>query len=163
MKLTHLATAVGAVVLLAACTPSPTTAAVVEGTVVKEGQVDAVIEGCNSVLDLNGQKISRAGVVYNLVLGAAIRGQAPGAETMTDEQLDQVAAQLQNGAAMLSNKDCAQLARSVAIVALAQQGGEEVTQSIMAADVQLNPRYGIWDPSNPNLFEPNGSLSVPAS
>ena len=47
-------------------------------------------------------------------------------------------------------------------LSLLQQAGPQAPGLLADADVRLNPRYGKWDPSTPELFDQSGSISEPA-
>lgn len=164
MKFRRLVPAVAAVAMLAACSPAPGTAAVVGSTTYTEKALTKMVNGCAAALKTTPDKLSRRGIVQNLVIGgvfdtvAEIHGQ-PIADADVDKMVPQA---LENGAAMLANPDCVPLARAATKSALLQQVGDSalLKQALNETTVKLNPRYGTYEPSTTNLFGDSGSISV---
>lgn len=164
MKLIRLVPAVAALTLLAACSPMPSTAFVVDGETVTEKQVAAAMEGCGEALGVGVDQFSRSGVVRTLLFGGIFDSLANQMGGVTDEQIDQIVVQQDPSAqAMLDNEACRPLARANGKIALLQQLDQTMLLSaLQGADVELNPRYGRWQPSEQSLFIDSGSLSVKA-
>ncbi|AQP51406.1 hypothetical protein [Tessaracoccus flavescens] len=164
MKLTRVIPAVAAVALLGACSPMPGTAAVLDGKTYSHADVDRMADACNKVLgadSLNGQFVMTSlvgGFLFEKVAEAA------GAE-IPDEQIDAMLVQSVDGAqALLDEEDCAPVMRAYAKSANLAQLDQAAVQSVAQdADVELNPRYGRWDPNAASLLAQSGSLSVPAA
>lgn len=163
MKLTRVITAVAAVALLGACSPMPSTAAVINGTTVSEADVDRALEGCAEALGTTKDAFVRQGAVQTMALGSVFDQLADDFGGFDDAQIDELGNQ-QGGeqAAMLANEDCRPLARQSIKVSLLQQLDQTAVMAAFAdADIELNPRYGRWNPTDTSIFG-SSSISVPA-
>lgn len=162
MKLMRLVPAVAAVALLAACSPTPGTALVVEGNRYTENDITQIVDGCAEALNIPAEQMRRQGVVGTLLLGGMFDTfQAD----ITDDDLQTVGAQDMPGSEQLfSVEDCKPLAAAnVKVQMLSQLDQQFVTEAAQKLDVQLNPRYGKWEPNTPQLLNTSGSLSEPVS
>lgn len=159
MKFTRLVpAAIAAVALLAGCSPTAGTALVVDGTRFTEAQIDEISAGCAEALEIGPDQIRRAGVVGTLILGKVF--DSFGTEVV--EQDLQALSEQQGSGQLFSNAACKPLAIADAKIQLMGSLDEAtVLQAASGLDVQLNPRYGKWQPESGALIDPSGSLSVP--
>ncbi|MDO5675980.1 MAG: hypothetical protein Q4G35_00565 [Propionibacteriaceae bacterium] len=161
MKLTRLVpAAVAAVALLAGCSPTPGTALVVDGTHYTEGQVSEIVDGCAEALDITPDQIRRSGVVGTLLLGKLFDSLV----TDTSEADIQAMAEQFQAEQLFDVEACKPLAlANIKTQLLGTVGNDDVIlEAASALDVQLNPRYGKWDPASGTLLYPSGSLSEPS-
>lgn len=160
MKLARLAMVVPVVALtaLAGCSPAPTTAAEVGGTTISEATLTATHEGCTAL----GAQASRASVLSPLVIGEAARQVAADHDVDLSE-LDQLTAGDPNIAPYMGNEDCARVGEAQGLLALLSSQLEQDVwiDAILGADINVNPRYGAWDPEAGTIGG-SGSISVPA-
>ncbi|MFD0866384.1 hypothetical protein ACFQ06_11280 [Tessaracoccus lubricantis] len=165
MKLTRLAPAlagIAAVGLLAGCSPTGGTALVVDGNRYTESEVDQIIDGCAEALQVAPDQLRRQGVVGTLLLGGLF--DSFGAD-ITDEEVRAAGSQQAQGSEQLfSVSDCEPLAlANVKTSMLAQLEPQFIEEAANNLDVQLNPRYGKWEPWTQQLLSESGSLSLPAT
>lgn len=167
MKPSRLVPAVAALALLAACSPMPGTAAVVGSTTYTETTLTKMVNGCAAALGTTPDKLSRRGIVQNLVIGGVFDTIAASTgKTVSTADVDTMVPQaLQSGAAMLANADCAPLARAATKSALLQQISDQdlLQKALLETSVQMNPKYGTFEPTTTGLFGESGSLSVLAA
>lgn len=160
MKFSRLALLVPAVAALglAACSPAPTTAAQVGGETITEATLTSTVEGCAEL----GATATRSAMLTPLVIGEAAR-QLAEQEQVDLGMLDQVMASDPQIAPYLANEGCARVGEAQGLLGLlyAELGQEAVVDSILGADVVVNPRYGDWDTTN-GVVAGSGSVSVPA-
>lgn len=161
MKLTRLVpVAVAAVALLAGCTPTSGTAAVVDGARLSEARVGEIIDGCIAASGGTEENFPRRAVVQNFLVARLFDRVAAEAQDVTTEQLKQIAQQ--QYPTFMADDACAELAiDSTKVGFLEQVDRNHVIGEAAAADVELNPRYGAWNPRAEGLFD-SASLSVPA-
>lgn len=160
MKLARLAPVV-ALAALVGCSPSPTVAADVAGTVITRADLDASYRGCASL----GYDIPVNGILSLLVLSEALDVTAREAGVpLTDEEIAGAAAANPELAGPLSDEGCARAARtSVALGLLSQKmDPEKILAAVTAMDIRVNPRFGQWDPTKATV-DGSGSLSVLAN
>ncbi len=172
MKLLRLVPAVVAVGLFAGCSPMPSTVAVVNGTLISADEVATASAGCAFAMGVSEDQIRRAGIVQTLVLGEVMQELADAAgltDALIDENVDQQMAQLtplegSESETQQAFEDCRPLLRESAKVSALLQGLDQATalQVFEAADVEINPRYGRWDPASASLFTETGSISIAA-
>ncbi|NHB84339.1 hypothetical protein G7085_06235 [Tessaracoccus sp. HDW20] len=153
--------AVAAVTLLGACSPAASTAAVLNGEVITEASIDQAMTGCAEALQVDTSQLVRQGAVQTMALASVFDSVVADFGEFSDDQVDKLgASQGGQSAAMLGNEDCRRLARdSVKVSLLGQLDQQVVTQALQSADIELNPRYGRWDPTDQGLFG-SASLSV---
>lgn len=162
-KLTHLviAPALG-VALLAGCSPNGSTAALVNDVQIPESRVTSYAEGCAAVLDNEGSIAENAAALRPQMLKWAVLGEmsrqqaAANGGPSDDEMRDYVAeAGLTQ---LLENDACGEATLGVARHDLIALGlGADMASYFGAFDVELNPRYGHWDPAR---LEAGGSGSL---
>ena len=161
MKLTRIIPVVAAALALGACSPSASTAAVLGGEVITEASVDAALAGCAEALSIDTSQLVRQGAVQTMALASVFDSVVAQFGEFTDEQVEELGTS-QGGqqADMLANEDCHRLALdSVKVSLLGQLDQQVVTQALTAADIEVNPRYGRWNPTSQNLFD-SASISV---
>ncbi|MCG6566931.1 hypothetical protein [Tessaracoccus sp. ZS01] len=163
MKFTRLAPAVAAVAavgLLAGCSPTAGTALVVDGNRYTESEVTQIVDGCAEALQVAPDQLRRQGVVGTLLLGGLF--DSFGAE-ISEEDLRAAGAQSAQGSEQLfSVEDCKPLAlANVKTTMLGQLEPQFIEEAANNLDVQLNPRYGKWEPWTQQLLNTSGSLSEP--
>ncbi len=153
------------VAALSGCSPASGTAAVVNGVVIPDSRITDYSEGCAVVLASQPQLQMTANelrpqMVMWAVLGEMSSQQAAqmGADAPTDAQVRDYMQQLGLGV-LLTDERCAQAALGIARSDLIASGlGLQSASYLGAYDVELNPRYGNWDPANLTLAG-SGSLS----
>ena len=146
---------------LSACSPTPNTALVMNGTSYSLGAVAATAEACNEVL--GSEQVTDRGVVSNLIASGIFDDIAKKAsQEITQETLDAYLVQSVQGAdAMLKDEGCAPFARTYMKAQLLGQISEENVRAAAAGvDVDLNPRFGRWDPAGASLISNSGSMSI---
>lgn len=151
--------------LLAGCSPTGGTAAFVNDVAVPDSRVSEFAEGCSAVLMDDESQLARtpnqlrSAMVQWAVLGEMSRQQlaSMGIEP-TDEQLRNYL--IRNGiGGMLDDPRCAEAAlglarHNVLVLSLGSNSGTYFD----AYQVELNPRYGAWDPVT-LVIVGSGSLS----
>lgn len=165
-KLTHLlvAPAVG-VALLAGCSPNGATAAIVNDVVIPEARVSSYADGCATMVQGDGSDAQKAAAVRPqmlkwAILGEMSRQQSESVGGPTDEEMRAYVNEA-GLAQLLTDPDCAEAALGVArhdLIAL--NAGADHASYFGSFDVELNPRYGQWDPAELEAVG-SGSLSVP--
>lgn len=153
-----------AALLLAACSPLPGTAAILNGERVAETTIDDAMAGCATALGISEDQLVRAGVVRTYALASVFDSVAAEFGELGDDEIDQLGRQ-QGGeqAAMIDNEQCRPLARrSIKASMLTQLDQNAIMGILQEADIELNPRYGTWDPSGAELFT-SSSISVPVT
>lgn len=160
MKLSRLALLVPAVaaVGLAACSPSPTTAAEVGGETITEATLSATVEGCAEL----GATATRGALLTPLVIREAAR-QLAAEEDIDLGALPEIMNSDPQIAPYLANTDCARVGEAQALLGLlySELDQNAVVDYILGADITVNPRYGEWDTTN-GVIAGSGSISVPA-
>lgn len=167
MKLTRLVPLVTAAALFAGCSPMPSTAAQVGDVRISEAQLERAAEGCESV-GLGRDRVGRKALLMSEILGAVTEELAAGyGHTVTDEEAQAVLRETAADSPVLGNAECTRVAANgtklqILVTKLGEQADIAVLQKqFEAVDVQLNPRYGQWDPTGAGVTG-TGSLSVPA-
>lgn len=162
MKFARLAPAAAALVALAAtvgCSPTPTTAAQVGGTTISESELSASLEDCLALgLQANAQQ-----VLVPLVIGEIMDQVGDQYGTPVPEDLIRQMADSDPSLSAVYNSDgCDKVARAQITYSLliSELGDQAVHEAVNATDVQVNPRYGEWDPQRFSI-DGSGSLSVP--
>lgn len=162
MKLTRLVPVAAALSLLAACSPAPSTVALVGDTRITTEDLQRSVDGC-AELGLTTEMFPEKQHVVFLAAGELVR-QAAEAHgiTISDGEWRALAGQGQFAGA-LGNEDCSGLAYPGAAMTLLtpQVGEEQIVSELRSIDVQVNPRYGHWDAESLGLIG-NGSLSLPS-
>lgn len=170
-----LAGVVAAGLLLSACTPSGGTAAEVAGQRIPESQVDATIEGCESVGFplVDGQNTTRANVAFSLAAGEVVRqAESSFAEALPEPSAVEEALSASFPAEILGNAECKQFLSDSFSFNLALQNlqttldqDEFATQfGDVIGQINLNPRYGrikMQENGFPQIV--SGSMSTDAS
>lgn len=160
MKLTRIVPVVAALSLLAACSPTSGTAAAVDGTTLSESRVTQIIDGCVDASGGTAENFPRRAIVQTFLIARLFDRVAANAEEITPESIAGVARQ--QYPALMDDEACSDLALdSIKTSFLDQVDRALVIKQAQAADVDLNPRYGSWDPRSEGLFG-SSSLSVPA-
>lgn len=160
MKLFRAIPAIAAVALLGACSPMPSTAIVVNGTSFSNAQVEGIADACNQVIKQD--EISPELVVQVFIIGAIFDQMAKDeGQAITDEQVDAVVVQqIQVGQTMLNDKECAPFVRNfVKATTLSDADQALVKAARTQVAVEVNPRYGRWDPLS-GLNPQTGSISI---
>lgn len=159
MKLIRLVPALAAVTALAglaACSPGPTVAAQVGDATITSALVDKSFTSCQDL----GVQAPVATILTVLVYGEVAQGLASEyGLPLENSVLDQFVP-----AEALASDGCDDVFRAEASVNLiASELGEEIVLDALGnADVEVNPRFGAWDPQALGVAG-SGSLSVPAS
>ncbi|AQP47970.1 hypothetical protein BW730_11215 [Tessaracoccus aquimaris] len=166
MKLIRVATAVAAVALLGACSPTSGTAAVVDGRVLTTTEVENTVAGCASAIGVDKSQVNRSVIAQSLVLGRALAPLIDGFDQMPDDQILQVGQGIGiDTTPLLANADCNEFGRAAVLTnsLLQSLGAQGVAQALADTDITVNPQYGRFDPAQATLFTSTGSLSVPAA
>lgn len=165
MKLTRLVPVVAAVALIAGCSPMPSTAAQVGDTRITESQLDADAASCESV-GITSAQVSRGQLVQAELLGAiAEELAAMNGVTVSDEEALALLQTNSPDSSALGDPECARVAAQSAklqLVVTAMGDNADLNalqQQFESVEVQLNPRYGVWDPAGSGVTG-TGSLSV---
>lgn len=167
-RLTHVLAAGAAIALVAGCSPSTATAAVVNGEDIRESRLDAVIDGCSAVGALTEGPDLRRSVLENLIVMEGAHEVAR--QQDLDISQDQINELLQTNAGLstfLQDEDCGDYIRGDAhtFLVLQQVDSQSFLQAIQDMDIQVNPRYGTWntdtspDSQNPLGIIGSGSIS----
>lgn len=160
MKLIRLVPVVAAVSLLAACSPAPSTVAVVNGERITSEDLQRTLDGCAEV-GYGTDVVPRKAHVMYLTAGELMRQLAAGhGFELNSGEVRAVAAQ-NNPPELLANEDCAELvfAGSALSLMLENFTEDELVAELSQADVEVNPRYGRWDADQLGLTG-DGSLSI---
>lgn len=143
--------------MLTGCSSSPTTAATVNGTTITRDQVEQAYAGASQVLG-DANQLSKAEVLTVMIQSVVAEDVAQRiGYTITNGDRD---AKL--SAAALAVPQARPFVYDVADTNLvaARVGTASLTNSIKAADVRINPRYGSWQPSTSvAVVAGTGSLS----
>ena len=163
-----LAAGVTTLTLLAsACGMSgaPSTVAYVGDSRVTQGQLDTALAGVQQTLQA-GQQVSPSAVVNVMIHGAlADQIAATNDITITDTERDAVI-KGSNLAALLDVPDAKPIAYDLADQQLVAQavGPDAYLQAVQGIDVELNPRFGVLDPTQKTIVDgQSSSLSLPVS
>lgn len=164
MKLTRLIpAAVAAAALLAGCSPTPSTALVVNGTTVTESQIDTYSRGCAQALGIDQRQIVRKALVQTILIGEIMAPMLKEAG-VTDEQVDAFAAKQGGQAAdLIKNDECKPFGRTNLRVAIVSQTLDKATWTKLLdkASVSINPKYGRFDPEGTqSILTDSGSISI---
>lgn len=162
MKLARLApiAPIVALVALAGCSPSPTTAADVEGTAISEASLTESFEGCSEL----GFQVTRQDILAPLVVGELVNHVAEENDIEFDQAArDEMVQSNPNLQALVANEGCSKVADAQTALTLlfADLTEVELMEAFQAADVKINPRYGELD-LNTFVIGGSGSVSVPA-
>lgn len=160
MKLARLAPLV--VLALVACSPSPTTAAVVGDTTIPQQSVEDLLESCPTF----GENIVTEGVALTLLVRTELFrevGEANGVD-MSDKRLTTFLQENENALEIIRQQpECIDVLKAQAAQILLETEGdpEEVQAGLAATDVTVNPRRFQWDDQQGAVVEGSGSVSVP--
>ena len=157
MKLAvRIVTPLVAVAALAGCAHGPSTAAIVGDRTISEGELTEIVDSCRDA----GLKANRSKVVSLMILGEVFDGAA----RRLGGSLDDEAIRAMKGDSELTalvGTPCQKPFENGFKVQIGQRvlDPEEVKESLPS--VEINPRYGSWDPEQG--FDPmGGSISVEA-
>jgi hypothetical protein len=162
-----LAAGVAATLLASACGMSgaPSTVAYVGDSRVTQGQLDTALAGVQQTLQA-GQQVSPSAVVNVMIHGAlADQIAATNDIAITDTERDAVI-KGSNLAALLDVPDAKPIAYDLADQQLVAQavGPDAYLQAVQGIDVELNPRFGVLDPTQKTIVDgQSSSLSLPVS
>lgn len=158
MKLSHLAP-LTLILGLAACSPSPSTAAIVGDTTITQAELDEYTAGCREA-GLKEEDVPKVALLNSLIRKKI------GADLVAEKKLDISDEKLRDhldqsgGRNLLSYPKCAELAiselRMKVILQLVPE--KEIIEWIAGVDVELNPRYGQWQVEQGSIGG-SGSLS----
>lgn len=149
--------------LLAGCAAgTPSTSAVVNGTSVSESDVTRWSNGCAPAFQNTPAAVRPA--MVNAAMQGALADTIAAEKSITVTDADRVrgVASMQDADLLMADPDCAEavLAVSSLIFVADKLGTEAFTQAIADSDVEVNPRYGTWDPAAVGLSGNSGSLSA---
>ena len=153
---------VAAALALSGCASSPSSVAVVDGTMITEREVSEANAVVASVIGAD-ERQTRKKVALDFIMGAAAAQVAERTGvTITDADraaliaTDQAATRVAQDPAGRAWADAA----STNILLIQQLGEEKVRAELEAVDVQVNPRYGSWDAQVLGLTEGTGTMST---
>ncbi|GAA3710766.1 hypothetical protein GCM10022204_31630 [Microlunatus aurantiacus] len=156
----------GLALLTSACglSGSPSTVAYVGDSRVTQSQLDSALSGVQQTLQA-GQQVSSAAVVNVMIHGALADeiAQTNGI-AITDAQRDTVI-KGSNLAALLDVPDAKPIAYDLADQQLVAEavGSEAYLKAVQGIEVELNPRFGVLDPTQKIIADgQSSSLSLPA-
>lgn len=160
MKLIRVALAVAAGSLLAACSPTPSTALVAGDTRYTISDVNAMSAACSDEL---GTEVPARGVVQYLAIGAVFdTAAAASGTTPTESDLDEMMSQALGSP--VTDADCITLTRAVAKTQLLSTATDDlIQQSAKDTAIDLNPMFGKWDVTGSTILSDSASLSVLAA
>ncbi len=146
-----------AVATLASCSPSPRTAAIIDGVELTESQVTSTYESCQSL----GLGISRPEIAGRLIIGELIDAVAARLGHTFNEAELQAAASSDPTLALTQGTSCQDVAMSIFKTrAISTVDPNVIKQVLEDVEITMNPRYGQWDPTTGIDLE-GGSISVP--
>lgn len=160
MKLARLAPLV--VLALAACTPSPTTAAVVGDTTIPQQRVEDLMETCPTFGETPVSEAAALTVIMRLELFREV-GEASGID-MSEERLDTFLRETEEALEIIREQpECIDVLKpQAAQIILQEEADPEKAQADLAdTEVTVNPRRFQWDPQQGAVVEGSGSVSVP--
>lgn len=142
---------------------NPNVAATVNGTAISVSQVEATAAGVADAQKAAGKATALRGAVASLLVRSQVMlqaGQAKGV-TISDADVKTAMATSTEITSYANDPRSAQFAQEyVRAVLVAQKlGSAPVIAFSQAADVELNPRYGVWDPATLDVSNTSGSLS----
>jgi len=144
---------------------SPSTVAYVGDSRVTQGQLDSALAGVQQTLQ-TGQQVSPSAVVNVMIHGALADEIAKTNDvTITDTERDAVI-KGSNLAALLDVPDAKPIAYDLADQQLVAEavGADAYLKAVQGIDVELNPRFGVLDPTQKTVVDgESSSLSLPAS
>ncbi len=161
MKLARLAPLV--VLALAACSPSPTTAAVVGDTTIPQQRVEALMETCPTFGETPVSEAAALTIIVRLELFRAV-GEASGLD-MSEERLETFLRETDEALAIIkAQPECIDvlMPQAAQIILQSEANPEEAQAELMATEVTVNPRRFQWDPQQGAVVQGSGSVSVPA-
>ncbi len=149
--------------ILTACTPGGNVAYQVGSQQVEVSTVEQAYQGCEQVLGGQGDPQLRSQVLNALIQGsltaevAANRG-----EPNTQEERDAVIELMPELQKMADDPHCRVVVEAQADInlALSKFGQDTVINDLADIEVELNPRYGRWDPAQLGAGG-TGSLAIP--
>ena len=144
---------------------APSTVAYVGDDRVTQTELDGAVAGVDQTLE-EGQQVSAEAVINVLIHGVlADQIAAQHDVTITDAQRDKLLAG-SNLEPLLDIPAAKQVAYDIADQQLVAQavGPEAYVADVQGIAVELNPRFGVLDPTNKTIIEgQSSSLSLPAS
>lgn len=160
MKLARLAPLV--VLALAACSPSPTVAAQVGDATIAQKTVSTLVEDCPVV----GQTEITAPLALQMLVNMDIFyqvGEIAGVELDEKELRSLLLRDEDFGPFLAEQPACADLLLPEVTFGVLQMGSdpEELNAALEQVDVEVNPRYGVWEDGQGIVG--SGSVSVPVS
>lgn len=155
---------------LTGCSPSSGTAAIVNGVAIPDSRVSSWAEGCAAALEEAGRPQAPAAsdlrlqAVQWVVIDQLSRDYLETTGwTISNEELHRVVESSDGGADFLGNETCTQAAYAFARHnTIASRLGTNIGEYLDDLDVQINPRYGVWDLDRFQVVA-TGSMSVQSS
>ena len=153
---------VAAALALSGCASSPSSVAVVDGTMITEREVSEANAVVASVIGAD-ERQTRKKVALDFIMGtAAAKVAERTGVTITDADretligTDAAATRVAEQPAGRAWADAA----ATSILLVQELGEEKVRTEMESVDVQVNPRYGSWDAQVLGLTEGTGTLST---
>lgn len=137
---------------LGGCATSPSNAAVVDGSTISRQTLSASITGAQQVSQLTGDQ------VLSVLIQAQIAERVAADEGLTITDADREEQLNPQVLAVADARDFALELADVQIVA-GEVGEQQFTEALRGADVEVNPRYGSWDPEQVAVNPEGGMLA----
>lgn len=156
MKLAaRIAVPLVAVAALTGCAPGPSTAAIVGDRTISEAELTETVDSCRKI----NPKIKRLDVLFPLMLGELSDEISPKLGRPTDDARLRAAMEADPEASRTIGTPCQKVVEGDLKMRYLQgsAGVEAVVQELPR--VQINPRYGTWDPQG-RLDPRGGSISA---
>ena len=153
---TRTAAACLAAAALAGCSHSPSTAAIVGDKVISETEVTEIVDSCRA----EGLKPNRSKIVSLMVFGEIFEGAAQRLGKSFDDPALQ-AMRHDPQLAPLVGTPCEKAFKSSFRTELGQKTLDLGSVKAALPSVEINPRYGTWDPEQ-GIDPMGGSISVKA-
>ena len=139
----------GATMVLTSCgNQSSDAAAIVNGTVIKDNDVQNVTQQLNASVQGEQQKLTSNNVVLSLILAPYVKAEAIRAgksipDTVVRKAIENVPSP------SLSTVDFARM--QIALQSLDQPSKDRIVDALGKAEITINPRYGTFDPKRIEL------------
>ncbi|GEM_PF-2952267 len=159
-----LAAAAVVALALTGCAHSASDAAVVDGVVVPDSEIQAASAALAQIRQQNAPTLTTEAVVREVQGIIAEKIAAKHNVALTDATRAEAVATDQETTALLATANGRTLGTRIANlwVVVAKVGAETIITECAATAVTLNPRYGTWSKDLCSIDDPAGSLSKPA-
>lgn len=162
---------VAASLALTGCARTPATLGSVNGTSISSAQLERTVDGCAEAFEQSaGQPLNITQARYEiavwLIAGEMARQVEANSDIeVTDREIDDYLQAKPAMGAMRSNAQCEQALGELAryqIIGMQLQKTPQWTDYMSNVDVQVNPRYGVWNPQTLEIVPVySGALARP--